>query len=121
MDRKNRNKIAMLRAGYGAGEIDVQFRKNAEEYSRRGEAFGVYWHSYACTPDMARQEAEYCAETIEEYTVSGPVRFDFGEDSARYVSSRGVKVTEEFKRALAEVFCARMKELGYDAAAGWAN
>ena len=63
----------MLWAGYGAGEIDVQFRKKAEECTRRGEPFGVYWHSYACTPDMAKKEAQYCAETIEEYKIFGPI------------------------------------------------
>lgn len=47
MSIQEKNRVVMLWAGYGAGEIDVQFRKKAEECTRRGEPFGVYWHSYA--------------------------------------------------------------------------
>ena len=43
----------MLRAGYGGGVIDVQFRKNAQSCNDMGIPFGVYWLSYALTPKMA--------------------------------------------------------------------
>ncbi len=115
MSIQEKNRVVMLWAGYGAGEIDVQFRKKAEECTRRGEPFGVYWHSYACTPDMAKKEAQYCAETIEEYKIFGPIVFIFSEDSSRYVQSRGIAVTEKLKKELVYAFCKAMKEYGYDA------
>ena len=49
--------FAMLRAGYGQGNIDPQFERNASECTRLGIPFGVYWFSYAYTPEMARREA----------------------------------------------------------------
>ena len=39
--------FAMLRAGYGAGNIDPQFERSAKECTRLGIRFGVYWFSYA--------------------------------------------------------------------------
>lgn len=116
--RIRRGTMLMLRAGYGAGEIDVFFRRNAEACSKKRIPFGVYWDSYAYSTDMAEKEAEYCADTIEEYTLSGPVRFDFGEGSARYVRSKGITVDRMFVEKLAEAFCKRMGELGYTPAAG---
>ena len=53
--------FAMLRAGYGQGNIDAQFERNAGECTRLGIPFGVYWFSYAYTPAMARREAQCCA------------------------------------------------------------
>ena len=72
--------FAMLRAGFGSGSIDVQFRRNAEGCCAEGIPFGVYWFSYAYTPDMARQEARQCLETIEDYRVEYPVCIDFEQD-----------------------------------------
>lgn len=105
--------FAMLRAGYGSGTIDLQFRKNAEGCNREGIPCGVYWFSYACTPKMARQEAEYCIETIEEYEISYPVCIDFEYASARYAESIGVTITRALATEIIEAFCNRIEELGY--------
>ena len=48
---------AMIRAGFGSGSIDDQFRRNAEGCTRQSIPFGVYWLSYAWSPGMAREEA----------------------------------------------------------------
>lgn len=45
--KKEGVQFAMLRSGYGAGSMDVQFRKNAEGCAREKIPFGVYWSSYA--------------------------------------------------------------------------
>ncbi|MDO4313812.1 MAG: glycoside hydrolase family 25 protein [Eubacteriales bacterium] len=105
--------FAMLRAGYGSGTIDLQFRKNAEGCNREGIPCGVYWFSYAYTSEMARQEAEQCIETIEEYEISYPVCIDFEYASVRYAESLGVTVTRELAAEIVEAFCRRAEELGY--------
>lgn len=105
--------FAMLRAGYGSGTIDLQFRKNAEGCNRVGIPCGVYWFSYAYTPEMARQEAEHCIETIEEFEISYPVCIDFEYASVRYAESVGVIVTRELATEIIEAFCNRVEELGY--------
>lgn len=105
--------FAMVRAGYGAGTIDPQFRNNAQGCNNAGLPLGVYWFSYAYTPEMARREAESCIETIEEYEVAYPVAFDFEYDSVRYAQTQGVTVTRELATSLAEAFLSRVEELGY--------
>lgn len=105
--------FAMLRAGYGSGSIDPQFRKNAEECNRVGIPCGVYWFSYAYTPEMARREAEFCIETIEEFEISYPVCIDFEYASVRYAQSVGVTITRELATEIVEAFCSRVEELGY--------
>ncbi|MDY5987940.1 MAG: GH25 family lysozyme [Lachnoclostridium sp.] len=102
----------MLRAGYGGGVIDVQFRKNAQSCNDMGIPFGVYWLSYALTPKMAEEEARHCMETIEEYRVCGPVQMEFDESSARYVRSKGGVVTPEFVVSLKKSFQRKVQETG---------
>ncbi len=107
------NSYVMIRSGYGAGEIDQQFRKSAMRYNDTGIPYGVYWHSYAYTPDMAEKEAIYCLETIEEFEITYPVCYLLEEDSIRYAKSKGVAVTSELALKMAEVFCRKIAGAGY--------
>ena len=105
--------FAMLRAGYGEGNIDKQFYRNAGECNRLGIPFGVYWFSYAYTRQGARREAEYCVDAIKNYKVQYPVAFDFENASIDYARRHGVHATSALVTALAEEFCKRVEELGY--------
>lgn len=105
--------FAMLRAGYGAGNVDEQFRRNAGECNRLGIPFGVYWFSYAYTQAGARQEAEYCIRTIQDYKVQYPVAIDYESASVNYARSQGVNVTPALATAFVNAFCERVEELGY--------
>ena len=67
--------FAMLRAGYGANTVDGEFERNARGCMEAGIPFGVYWFSYAYTPEMARREAEKCISVIREYTGGGEMHF----------------------------------------------
>ena len=104
--------FAMLRAGYGQGKPDAQFERNASECARLGIPFGVYWFSYAYTPDMARREARYCVEAAAKYDLSYPVAFDFEYDSVDYAEEQGVTVTKELASSLARAFCSEVEALG---------
>jgi GH25 family lysozyme M1 (1,4-beta-N-acetylmuramidase) len=105
--------FVMLRAGYGDGIIDLQFRKNAKTCNREGIPCGAYWESYACSAKEARREAEHCVQTVEEFQIAYPLCMEISEGSVRYAQSRGVLVTEEMKREFSEAFCDRAGELGY--------
>ncbi len=105
--------FAMLRAGYGAGNPDPQFRRNARECSRLEIPFGVYWFSYAYTARMASQEADYCIDALREYKVQYPVAFDFEQASITYARRKGVRVGRSLATQLVEAFCGRVEELGY--------
>lgn len=105
--------FAMIRAGYGEGDIDQQFRKNAEGCTREGIPFGVFWSSYAYTFQMARQEAKFCIETVEEYKLSYPVSIVLDEDSVKYAASKGIIITKNLATELVESFCSQVKKMGY--------
>ena len=105
--------FVMIRAGYGQGNPDPEFRRNAEECNRLGIPFGVYWFSYAYTEDMARKEADYCIQAIEDYEVQYPVCFDFEYASVNYAAGQGVTVTKQLATSLVTAFCSRVEQLGY--------
>ncbi len=105
--------FAMLCAGYGSGSIDLQFRKNAELCNMLDIPCGAYWMSYAYTTEMARKEAEFCIETIEEFELAFPLCVKYSGSSVRYAESKGVNVTEELMQELAKAFCRQAKTAGY--------
>lgn len=104
--------FAMLRAGYGQGNIDPQFERNASECTRLGIPFGVYWFSYAYTPEMARREAQFCVQAAAPYKLQYPAAFDFEYDSVDYASERGVAVTKSLASSLARAFCDEIEDSG---------
>lgn len=105
--------FAMLRAGYGTGNIDEQFPRNASECNRVGIPFGVYWFSYAYTEEGARREADYCIEALSEYEVHYPVAYDYEYASVDYGESQGAVITRTLATLLVDSFCSRVEELGY--------
>lgn len=69
---------AMIRAGYGNSvrQIDPQFKRNAAQCIALGIDWGVYWYSYATSPEQARQEARCCLQTIQGLKPTMPVAYD---------------------------------------------
>lgn len=69
---------AMIRAGYGNSvrQTDPQFKRNAAQCIALGIDWGVYWYSYATSPEMARQEARCCLQVIKELRPTMPVAYD---------------------------------------------
>lgn len=69
---------AMIRAGYGNSvrKTDPQFKRNAAQCIALGINWGVYWYSYATSPEMARQEARCCLQTIQGLKPTMPVAYD---------------------------------------------
>lgn len=112
--KENPANYLMLRAGYGENCIDLQFRRNAQNCNRRDIPFGVYWLSYAFTPEMAQKEAKNCIETIEEYKITYPVCIEYNYGSIRYAKVNGVQITESVFFKIAEAFSSSIREAGYE-------
>lgn len=69
---------AMIRAGYGNStrQTDPQFRRNVTQCIALGIDWGVYWYSYATSPEQARQEARCCLQVIQGMKPTMPVAYD---------------------------------------------
>ncbi|MFR0556223.1 glycoside hydrolase family 25 protein [Pseudoscardovia radai] len=72
---------AIIRVGYGVGNLDKTAAYNIQQCKKLGIPFGVYWFSYAETSDMAAEEAQSMSEVLSELGVSAtdlsyPVYYD---------------------------------------------
>ena len=100
--------FAILRAGYGklASQKDTKFDANYAGATAAGVPVGVYWYSYAKTPDEARLEADVCISVIKGRKYSYPIYFDIEEDSA-------LKTGKDNCSAMVRAFCERLESAGY--------
>ncbi len=105
--------FAMLRAGYGFGTIDEQFRRNASECNRIGLPIGAYWFCYATSSGTAVQEADGCLKVIADYKLEYPVCYDIEQATIDYASGQGVTITPTLAKQLVKSFCNRVEEKGY--------
>lgn len=101
-------KFAIIRAGYGkqASQKDTQFEANYTGCKSNGVPVGVYWYSYATTPDEARKEAAVCLSVIKGKTFEYPVYFDIEEPS---VLAKGKAACTAIAKAFLEV----VEQAGY--------
>ena len=105
--------FAIIRAGFGNNNIDAQAVRNVAECERLGIPYGLYWFSYALTPEMARREAEYLSDFVGNHKPSYPLVYDFEYDSVTHAVKNGVKISRDFVLNCTEQFCHRLEELGF--------
>lgn len=100
---------AMLRAGYGrySSQVDPQFERNSAECARLGIQYGVYWYSYATTPEEARQEARCCLAAIKGKHLCLPVAYDIEYEPCI------LRLTTAQRTALVEAFLSEIEAAGY--------
>ena len=100
--------FAILRAGYGkeASQKDTQLEANYAGCKSNGVPVGVYWYSYATTPDEARKEAAVCLGVIKGKTFEYPIYFDIEEPS---VLAKGKAACT----AIAKAFLEAVEQAGY--------
>lgn len=77
--------FAIIRAGRGdidgeGPKEDTHFFRNIQGANRYGIDVGVYFYSYAETPDDAEEEAELVLELLRGHTVTYPVIYDMEEE-----------------------------------------
>ena len=106
----------IIRGGFGTSTVDSKFKTYIEGASNAGLKVGVYWFSYATTPEKAAQEARKCAETIAPYknSITYPVFFDYEYDSVKYANNNGVLITKNSATQIANSFINTIKAYGYD-------
>lgn len=105
--------FAIIRAGFGKNNIDAQAVRNVAECERLGIPYGLYWFSYALTPEMARREAEYLYDFVGKHKPSYPLVYDFEYDTVTHAVKNGVKISRDFVLNCTEQFCHRLEELGF--------
>ena len=100
--------FAIMRAGYGkyVSQKDKYFDQNMKNAKAAGLPCGVYWFSYALTPEDAIKEADACYEVIKNYKLEYPVSFDMETESQ-------MKLPKETVAQIIEAFCGRMESYGY--------
>lgn len=106
--------FVMIRAGFGSDTVDTYFHRNVKEAQKHGLKCGVYWFSYAYTPQMAKKEAQKCIDTIKAYKLDYPVAFDFEYASVNYAKDNGVIITKALASQIADTFLSAIKNAGYN-------
>lgn len=100
--------FAIIRAGVGryAKQKDAFFEANYAGCKANGIPCGVYWYSYALTPDEARKEADACLEVIKGKSFEYPIYFDIEEP--KQLALGRVTCTE-----IAKAFLSKVEAAGY--------
>lgn len=102
---------AVLRAGYGryVEQEDKTFRQNYENARAAGMPVGVYWYSYAKTPEQAAQEADACLAVLGGRALQMPL----------YMDQEWADTPKENRTACAVAFLARLRARGYGGLVGY--
>lgn len=103
----------IIRAGYGKGNIDAQFKRNASECNRLGIPCGAYWFSYAYTASMAQAEAKSFINAVKPYKMELPLAFDYEYDSVTYGQKQGATITSALVKDMTNAFCQEIEKQGY--------
>ena len=101
--------FAMIREGYGKkspAQIDKKFRENINGAKSVGINTGVYHYSYADSTNDAVNEAQFCLENIEGYTLEYLVVFDI-EDKEM------LKLNNRQRTDICKAFCEEIEKNGY--------
>lgn len=107
--------FCIVRGGYGQNSIDTQAETNLKMLNEFAVPTGMYWFSYAKTPDYAEREADYACDLADKHKLWLPIFYDFEGASKRYLEKNNVPVTKELVRQNAIRFCERTKSRGYSA------
>lgn len=103
--------FVMLRLGYGKGRygsksctMDTKFKSYVEGAKRVDIPIGIYFYSYAKTPEQALKEAEFTIAQLDGIEVAFPVAFDI-EDPA-VLSATDTDTRTEMVRTYLETIAA---------------
>lgn len=93
---------AVIRAGYGRyiEQEDLKFRQNYTNARAAGMPVGIYWYSYAKTPEQAQQEADICLQVLGDRVLQMPL----------YMDQEWASTPAESRTACAVAFLDRIRE-----------
>lgn len=97
--------FVMLGTTYSGG-VDPKFSTNATEAAKAGLKVGAYLYSYATTPQMASDEADFILNLIKDYPISYPVAFDAESSALGALSPQEVST-------IINTFCNKIEDAGY--------
>lgn len=111
---KNDNvKFVIVRGGYGQNNIDKKAHFNLSRCNAVGLPVGMYWFSYALTPNMARNEARHALALAKQYDLQMPIYFDMEYDSFNYMAKKGVQINKKLFNDCCKAFCEEIENAGY--------
>lgn len=112
-------KFVMLRIGYGKGRygsksctLDPKFESYVKGAKSVGLPIGVYFYSYAKTPEQALKEAEFTIEQLDGIDISFPVAYDV-EDAAIINATNKATRTEMVRTYLETIAAAGYTPMFY--------
>ena len=97
---------AMIRAGYGFGTVDNQYRVNVTGCENNGIPYGMYHYSYATNIEDAKKEAEFFINNAKGTSPSYPLAMDVEEASQAAMGKQALT-------AMILAFCDMVKAAGY--------
>lgn len=103
-------KIAGQREIDGEITLDPKFKENIEEANKRNIKVGLYFYSYAKTPNEAKKQAQYIVKKIKKYKVELPIAFDW-ENWTEYNS---FNLSFNSLNNIAAAFIKEIEKNGYD-------
>ena len=108
--------FAIIRIGYGRGNLDSEFYNNVNGAINAGLAIGVYHYSYAMNEENAADEAEFVLNTLNDAGLTADklpmgVWFDM-EDADDYKANRGMPTGQELTN-ICSVFINKLWQAGY--------
>lgn len=109
--------FAIIRAGYGRNNIDLEYARNVAGCLLENIPIGIYWFSYALSEQDAANEGNYCCDAIESITgttVPLGVWYDWEYASEDYAINHGVTPTPILRERFALAFCNACISRGYD-------
>lgn len=100
---------AMIRAGYGryTSQKDPQLDRNVSQCVALGIDWGVYWYSYATTPEQAKREAQCCLSVIKGLKPTMPVAYDIEYEPGILALSNNTRT------AMVKAFLEEVENAGY--------
>lgn len=104
--------VAIVRMGYGLGHVDPWYHRHIVGAEQAGLHTGIYWYSYALTPEQAAVEAVHVIRLLGTRRFGKfPVWFDL-EDADGYKQCNGYHFTRANGTAIAQAFMRRLKNVG---------
>lgn len=108
--------FAIIRIGYGRGNLDSEFYNNVNGAINAGLAIGVYHYSYAMDEEQAASEAEFVINTLNDAGLTADklpmgIWFDM-EDADDYKANRGMPTDQQLTN-ICSVFINKLWQAGY--------
>lgn len=108
--------FAIIRIGYGRGNLDSEFYNNVNGAINAGLAIGVYHYSYAMNEENAADEAEFVLNTLNDAGLTADklpmgVWFDM-EDADDYKANRGMPTSQQLTN-ICSVFINKLWQAGH--------